>query len=193
MKEYKFGVDIDGVILDTYTPWLNILNNLRGTDYCILDVVDYDLKKVFGVPKKQICDMFSCIDDREIELMDPNCPQVIDKLRAEGFMIELITAHIPHVTYCQDDLLASLDKHKINYDRISFVELADHNAKGKLAHLFDYMVDDSSAQVNAMADETKAILYEAPYNIYKSTPKAWARVQTWSRLEHLLLGDILND
>ena len=170
MKEYRVGLDIDGCVLQTYEPFLKETNKRHGTNFKFSDMTSYGVDKIVGITVEELIDIFASIDDRDSPLCDPNCPKVIDNLRSEGYIIELVTAHIPHKTMLFDPLLEALDNYKINYDLITFVDNRSNTVKGQMASLFDYMLDDAPHHIMEMGVYTKAILYDAPYNVNVDIP-----------------------
>jgi len=163
MNQLKLGIDIDGCITDTFSEWLNHYNLITCDTKTLEDMYDYDLCKVFNIPSKLVYDLFALMDDRKLELLDPNCPKVLDELIADGYTIDLVTAHIPNELTGQKNLLEVLDKHEIHYHNIKYVDVHDVGAKAQIAHQYDFMVDDSPSHITSFIGKTKPILYVQPY------------------------------
>ena len=185
----KIGLDIDGFVIDVYDLFFKELNQRKGTNFKYTDFDSYWISEPCGITRNELVDIFASLDDRKVELCDPNCPAVIDNLIKEGWTVDLISAHIPHKTEGFLPLYERLTELGIHYNRLIFVDNNDHNAKAKMCADYDYMVDDGPHHIKAMSTKTKAIVYDAPYNINVELPTAYARVSTWSRLEELLLHD----
>jgi len=145
------------------------------------------MDKIFPITKEELVDIFASLDDKELPLLDANCPRVIDELRAENIEVELISAHIPTKTGGLEDLITCLDLHKVNYDYIVFVDNKDPNAKGKMAHMYDFILDDAPHHIKACAQFTKAVFYYSPYNLNEYLPMAYASVWDWEQFKELVL------
>jgi 5'(3')-deoxyribonucleotidase len=180
-------VDVDGVTVNTYEPFLKEMNHRKGTNYVFKDIIDYGMEKYFPITREELIDIFASLDDTQLPLLDPNCPKIIDELRSNGYVCELVSAHIPTKKGGLEDLIICLDNHKINYDYITFVDNSDHNAKGKMANMYEYAIDDAPHHIKAVSHACKGILYNAPYNLKVDAPYAYARVNNWTDIKRLLI------
>ena len=192
MVTKSLGFDVDGVIVDTYSErngFLAEMNRRKGTHYTFKDITTYGMEKIFPITKAELIDIFASLDDTKLDLVDRNCPKVIDDLRSMGYEIELVSAHIPTKTGGLEDLITCLDHHRINFDNITFVDNANPNAKADMAHLFDYFLDDAPYHIKSVSPFTKGVLYLAPYNITELVPYAYASVKDWIDFKELIYHD----
>lgn len=88
----RIGVDIDGVVSDSYTYWLQELNRHFSKEVKIL--TDYDLHKVFEVPNVDMNEFFVGNTDRLLSMPEVvlGAKEGIEALLSEGHEIIYITA-----------------------------------------------------------------------------------------------------
>lgn len=91
----RIGVDIDGVVSDSYPFWLKELNLHFDKDIAVID--DYEMHLVFDVSKEVINDYFVCNAERLLMTPEPICgaKDGIETLLREGHEIIYITARTP--------------------------------------------------------------------------------------------------
>lgn len=185
----RIGCDIDGVTTNTYDEkygFLYEMNKRKGTHFTYNDITTYGMEKIFPITKEELIDIFASLDDKKLELLDPNCPTIIDELITK-YDFDLVTAHIPTKKGGLQDLIDRLDELNVHYDHIVFVPNTGGNEKGELAKQYDFMIDDSPYNINAFGSLTNAILYKTPYNNPMECPDIWAYVKNWRDIKKLLL------
>jgi len=88
----RIGVDIDGVVSDSYPYWLTELNLHFGKNITVID--DYDMHLVFDVSKDVMNDYFVCNAERLLITPQPisGAKEGIETLLREGHEVIYITA-----------------------------------------------------------------------------------------------------
>ena len=91
----RIGIDIDGVVSDSYTVWLRELNRRFGKNITI--VTDYDLHVDFQVPREEMNQFF--MENTERLLMLPElvegAKEGVESLLQEGHDLIFVTARSP--------------------------------------------------------------------------------------------------
>ncbi|HUS88591.1 MAG TPA: hypothetical protein VMW91_04335 [Desulfosporosinus sp.] len=88
----RIGVDIDGVISDSYPFWLTELNLHFGKNITVID--DYEMHLVFDVSRDAMNDYFVCNAERLLMTPEPisGAKEGIETLLREGHEVIYITA-----------------------------------------------------------------------------------------------------
>ncbi|SHI60277.1 5' nucleotidase, NT5C type [Desulfosporosinus lacus] len=91
----RIGVDIDGVISDSYPIWLQELNRHYGKNIPFID--DYNMHVAFDVTTEDMNDFFETNIERLLMMPEPvpGAKEGIETLLQEGHEIIYITARTP--------------------------------------------------------------------------------------------------
>lgn len=168
------GIDLDGVIADSYRSWLPLLNQQFGTSYA--EVTDLHFEKLFPVPTDWIETYFYSHFEALFALPSPmsDARRSLTVLRHFSKVILLTTRRQVEapVTY------AWLKKWRIPYDAIVFTE---GQPKGPIASKFAVVaaIDDDPEQIVSLrASGINTLLFDAPYNRSFCSPRT-LRVRDW--------------
>lgn len=133
MKRGTIIFDIDGVLLDFYTPFLNWYNQNHGTSFVVSDLKRYDIASELNIDQKTIVDFHDEDICGALPLVDPesNPSNVLQQLRSMGYRIvfntDWPTQHI-------EKREKNLKDHGLIYDAIHYGE------KGSLFTRYDDIV-----------------------------------------------------
>ncbi|MHB8126456.1 MAG: 5' nucleotidase, NT5C type [Desulfitobacteriaceae bacterium] len=185
----RIGVDIDGVIADSYSVWLHELNRHYGKNIPVLE--DYDIHLVFDVPWDDMNDFFKQNTEQLFSMPQPmqGAKEGLETLLDDGHEVIYITARVPEE---KEVTLRWLQKYQIPYEHILFV---GDNSKVDIIkqwemHVFveDYLVNAKSIAQSGVP----ALLLNASYN-QGQLPAGITRCHSWqeilqeiSRLELIL-------
>jgi len=88
----RIGVDIDGVVSDSYPFWLEELNQHYGKNIAVID--DYEMHLVFDVPREDMNNFFVSNVERLLMMPHPipGAKQGIETLLQDGHEVIYITA-----------------------------------------------------------------------------------------------------
>jgi len=88
----RIGVDIDGVVSDSYPFWLDELNRHFGKNITVID--DYDMHLVFNVPREDMNNFFVGNVERLMTMPKPvpGAKEGIEALLQEGHEVIYVTA-----------------------------------------------------------------------------------------------------
>lgn len=91
----RIGIDIDGVVSDSYPAWLEELNRHYGKNITVLE--DYEIHLVFDVPWDDMNDFFVENVDHLLSMPKPvpGAKEGIENLCREGHEVVYITARRP--------------------------------------------------------------------------------------------------
>lgn len=91
----RIGVDIDGVVSDSYPCWLTELNLHFGKNVTVID--DYEMHTAFEVSRDAMNDFFTCNAERLLMIPKPitGAKEGIETLLKEGHEVIYITARTP--------------------------------------------------------------------------------------------------
>lgn len=140
----RIGVDIDGVISDSYPAWLQQLNRHFGKNITVIE--DYEMHLVFDVPHEDMSDFF--VHNMEQVFMQPKpvagARAGIEELIAAGHEIIYVTARTPEE---EEITLRWLTKHEIPHEQVLFTGLKSKlslvESWGMDVFIEDYMVNAS--------------------------------------------------
>ncbi|WP_407314589.1 5' nucleotidase, NT5C type [Desulfosporosinus sp. SB140] len=173
----RIGVDIDGVVSDSYPYWLQELNQYFGKD--IKTITDYDMHKVFEVPSTDMNDFF--VGNAERLLFMPEivagAKEGIETLIKEGHEIVYVTARTPEE---KDVTLRWFLKREIPHEHVLF---SGFNSKVSLVKEWDIeaFVEDYHVNAKQIAEiGVPVFLLTASYNQdHEELPGAIMRCQSW--------------
>ncbi|AVX20598.1 MULTISPECIES: hypothetical protein [Carboxydocella] len=159
----NIGIDIDGVLADSVTQWLNVMNKYFGQNKKYEELYTYRFEKVYNVTWEEMDRFFRT--NQEILLSNlspiPNSVSAVKKLKIWGHKIYLVTARprqYQHLT------TKWLKEHQVEYDQLIMTDFqckADYCQELQLK----VFIDDSLDNAMAIASRgIKVFLYNAPYN-----------------------------
>lgn len=148
--------DIDGVLLDFYTPFLNWYNQNHNTAFSISDLKRYDIASELNISQKMIIDFHDEDICGALPLVDPesNPSNILRQLRSMGYRI-VFNTDWPSQHYAKRD--KNLKDHGLVYDAIHY---------GRKADLFD-LYDDI---IVILEDNPKWIRFYFDYNAPIAVP-----------------------
>ncbi len=184
MPKTSIGIDVDGVLADSFSRWLQEAEKRHGIKAFKKDITRYELSEVFpGVTHEQILEDWRLIWDNygEIRLEDQDIPSIMDNLGGK-FNICITTANP------SPNIPKWLGENRIPYDR--FIHFKSHSEKHQLDGVSVY-VDDFHEVAQSVANSGKtAIILRQPYNdaFIKSNrnPRILA-AYGWRDLEDILM------
>lgn len=177
----RIGVDIDGVVSDSYPVWLQELNLHYGKNITVID--DYEMHLVFDVPRDDMNSFF--VSNVERLLMTPNpvpgAKEGIETLLREGHEIIYVTARTPEE---KEITVQWLTKHEIphEHERVLF---SGFKSKVDLVKQWEIEVFIEDYQVNAKAIAecgVPVLLLNASYNQGKQLLTGITRCQSWNEI-----------
>jgi len=113
----RIGIDIDGVVSDSYPAWLEELNRHYGKNITVID--DYAMHLVFDVPWDDMNNFFIANVERLFMMAEPVCgaKEGIETLLREGHELVYITARTPEE---KDVTVRWLTLHGIPHEHVLF-------------------------------------------------------------------------
>lgn len=181
LKEYSFGIDIDGTIT-AQEFLLPFINKQYQTNLMLDDILEYDLSKALPVDPK---DFYKWFKETELE-MYRNPPLQQDVVRILNnwhphTKLNFITARETNAT---DVTKTWLQSSNIPFDALEIVGNASKviAAKKQGVELF---FEDKHSNAVMLAEELDipVILFDAPYN-REAVPRNVLRVDTWREAEN---------
>lgn len=177
----RIGVDIDGVVADTFPLLLRELNSYFGRQIQAADFTHYDIRKVYGISEQEFREF---IRSKELYLMEDSLPMagVVHYLNllAARHKIFLITARREEF---RDPTKKWLSSHGICYEELF---LLGSPAKGETCgalglHAF---VEDNPYNARQLTGcGIPILLLDRPYN-QGPMPVAVIRVGSWADIYH---------
>ena len=172
------GIDIDGVVSDSYTAWLGELNRHYDKNITVLE--DYEMHLVFDVPWDDMNSFFVENVERLFSIPNPvkGAREAIVKLLQDGHQIIYITARTPEE---EKYTTAWMEKHGIPYDKILFTGL---KSKVDLVrqHNVELFIEDYMKNAKAISGiGVPVLLLDATYN-QQELPQGVIRCKDWSEI-----------
>lgn len=157
----RIGIDIDGVVADSYPAWLQELNRHYRKNITVLE--DYEMHLVFDVPWDDMNDFF--VENAEhlmgIPKPVPGAKEGIETLLAAGHEVLYVTARRPE----EEDMTQRwLRKYRIPFEQILF---SGFKSKVDLVKQWQINVFVEDYLVNARAIAAAGVpvfLLDATYN-----------------------------
>jgi len=175
----RIGIDIDGVVADTFHLLVNELNIFFSRDIQPRNVTSYDLREVYGIDAKQL-EKFATAS--KIKLTDapepvPGALKCIDRLKNND-KVFFISAR-PQSLYTRTE--AWLKKHKLDWDLL--ILLGRHDKADTCVKLqLDVLVEDNLQNALQVSDrDITVLLLDAPYN-QGPLPSLVQRCRTWEEI-----------
>ncbi len=178
----RIGIDIDGVVSDSYRAWVKELNRHFGTN--ILELKNYDMHLDFGVSWEEMGKYF---EDNVAYLFDIPHPiagakEGIEKILQEGHEVTYVTARsLDEKEYT----LRWMKNHRSPHEEIlftSFQSKVDYVLNWKLeVFLEDFL---GNAQEISQAG-VPVLLLDASYN-QGELPSGIIRCQNWQEIVELI-------
>ncbi|MDA8228061.1 MAG: hypothetical protein M0T74_10270 [Desulfitobacterium hafniense] len=174
----RIGVDIDGVVSDSYPVWLQELNRHYGKNITVLE--DYEMHLVFDVPWDDMNDFFVRNVEQLFTLPKPmkGAKEGIEKLIQLGHEIIYITARSPEE---EEVTLRWFRKHQIPYTNVLFSGLKSKVDLVKQWKI-ELFVEDYLVNAKLIAESgVPVLLLDATYNKGDLAPgitrcKSWLEI-----------------
>lgn len=174
----RIGVDIDGVISDSYTVWLQELNQYYGKNITVLE--DYEMHLVFDVPWDDMNNFFVQNVQKLFSIPKPmkGAKEGIETLLAEGHEVIYVTARTPDEEEYTFDWMS---KHGIPHEQILFSGLKSKVDLVKQWQL-EIFIEDYMKNAEVIAElGLPVLLLNASYN-QGELPQGVMRCADWSEI-----------
>lgn len=174
----RIGVDIDGVISDSYPAWLGELNLHFGKNITVLE--DYEMHLVFDVPSDDMNNFFVQNVERLFDIPHPvkGAKKGIETLLQDGHEVVYVTARSQE----EEEFTSRwMKKHGIPYEQILF---SGHKSKVDFVKEWKLELFIEDYLVNAKAISKLGIpvlLLDTSYN-QGELPQEVIRCQNWQEI-----------
>jgi uncharacterized HAD superfamily protein len=176
VKTMNLGFDIDGVISNFTTNFVDIIQNRYGVKLTGADMYSYDVSLVLGITKDEVADIVNETLKSDLPL-NPLAKETIDKLNSEGHNIYILTARSDELT---EYTLNWLKQKGIVYKDIFHLT----SGKKNLVEVFiDLAVEDNLEEAIELTKKVKhVLLFDQPWNKTKNVKGLIKRVYSWSEV-----------
>lgn len=174
----RIGVDIDGVVSDSYPVWLGELNRHYGKNITVLE--DYEMHLVFDVPWDDMNNFFVQNVERLFELPKPmqGAKEGIESLIKAGHEIVYVTARTPEE---EGYTFRWMEKYGIPHEHILFSGLKSKVNLVKQWNL-ELFIEDYMVNAKAIAElGIPVLLLSASYN-QGELPQGVTRCEDWQEI-----------
>lgn len=175
------GVDIDGVIANTFYLLVHELNAYFSVDFTLEDISEYNIYKMYGVNQDEINQFI--LSKENILISGPNImPEAEYYLRLLKFKheISLISARQEKYFHLTKQWM---QKYKIPYHHL--ILWGQHDKREICVNLaINLFIEDSlknAVQINTCGIPVIFILFDAPYNQGCLPEKIW-RCRSWKEI-----------
>lgn len=152
----RIGIDLDGVVVDSISRWIEVFNREVGTAYPAGTLVD-----TFGTPANEAVSR-----RHELEMLIAPPPMAgardgLNHLRQAGHELVVVTARSPRLRGLTE---AWLDYHGLAVDSMHFLEGGNKGVVAAREGL-GLFVEDAPHNALAVAEAgVPVLLFDAPYN-----------------------------
>ena len=186
MRRTAIGIDVDGVLADSISKWLQEAEKLYGIKALKKDIVRYELSEVFTtLTRRQVMDTWESMWDdyhESIMLENESIPSIMEGLH-EKFDIVITTSNPSR------SIKGWLKSNGIVYD--GYVRFDNHLEKHRLDGVRVY-VDDFHEVAESVATAGKtAIVLRQPWNeefIRQNTNPNILLANNWHEIEDILMS-----
>ncbi len=175
------GIDIDGVIGDSDKIFRKYMNQYFNLKLKRKDIKEFYYEKVLSMNPEDIQPFWEEFNNKgywmEIPLLN-NAKSSIDYLK-EKYAIILITARTEKI---KDLTLAWLEKHKIKYDQLHFLNENESKITKVLQNnisLNALIEDKLENALNFAGEGTRVFLFDYPWNQFEKKIENLIRVKGW--------------
>ena len=174
----KLGIDLDGVVSDYQTYFLESFNERFGTNYILQDWKDYSF-----IPEGFTKEAFWKMIEEHAKI---GAWRYLSPIEGAIEGITTLSQHnsihlISHkLEEAKADTITWLSEHKIPYDSISFTL-----DKSRMAYILgiDIMIEDSYKNaVEVASTGIETLLFDRPWNREETTTPLIQRVQNWKEI-----------
>ncbi len=176
MREFRFGIDIDGT-LTCPTSLLPFINKQYEVDLVLDDIKEYDLTKAFPVDKNEFYTWYKTVESQIYQASPPQkfAKAILDDWKSK-FELFYISARGENV---YDTTFDWFQREDIPYDHIDLIG-SHYKIEAAKKHKVDAFFEDkhdNAVDINEELD-IPVILFDTPYN-RKPIPKGVIRVYDW--------------
>lgn len=174
----RIGVDIDGVVSDSYRAWVKEMNQHFGTN--ILELKNYDMHLDFGVSWEEMGQYFDDNVARLFDIPDPvaGAKEGIEKLLREGHEVVYVTARSLDE---EEYTVRWMKKHKIPHEQILFTSFKC-KVEYALQWQLEIFLEDFLGNAQAISEAgIPVLLLNASYN-QGELPSGIIRCKDWHQI-----------
>ncbi len=159
----KIALDIDGVLLDIMTPYLELYNYEFSADVQHNDIKDFMFNKQLNITEKQMWDIFRDMDFTKARPYEETISRITDNLYDKYQEIDLITNADPKTLETRLDILSDWGfywNQCINLD-------GRKHRKAEYVKDYLFLVDDNPKELEAWRNAGGfAIAFRQPWNAF---------------------------
>jgi uncharacterized HAD superfamily protein len=186
-RNMRLGTDLDGVILDCDTAYLNVLNVLLGTSYTHNDITEYDISKCFGISHTLVKSVISAVIESKACTVDQQAIGVLTRLsKIVESPIYIITTRNPRFTDVTEDVLREVIGDRFKYELILHKVYSRSKSDIIKDKKLDIFIEDYAANAYNIATETccASVLLDKPWNSkYDAGSLGVIRAPSWGWIE----------
>lgn len=179
----RIGIDIDGVIANTFPLLVQELNEFFNKNLTYDDIVSYDLAKIYNLNKEQITEFIRAkgklLQDGPLPV--PKAVDCINNWRGKAY-VALISARFEKT---RERTQKWLERHGFYWDKL--ILLGSHDKADTCVQLkLDIFIEDNlNNAIQVSSRGIPVILLDAPYN-RAPLPDQVQRVQSWSQICNII-------
>lgn len=184
-KVKKVGIDIDDVVVNTASSFLEFYNSKHGTSFVFENIKTYDLDKVVGISpeeaRKELDEFFHSECFQKVDLME-NAKETIDIL-AEHFEIVFITSRpLKYKEGTKDHLGYHFGNLDFEIFHSTGSDYEESGSKGEICKDYgvDVMIEDNTKYAKDCAEKgVEVILFDKPWNKDKEEEENIIKFEGW--------------
>lgn len=177
----RLGIDIDGVLADALTTWLEHLNRHFDQKKARKDMVHYQFEKVFSVSWEEMDGFFRSNQEILLTNISPmeKAQETMEQLAGEHEIL-LITARPQEYRSITEKWL---NEHSIPYHELIMTDFLDKSGHCLNCGLDLFIEDSLENAISIHACGIPVLLFDAPYN-KAPLPKGIIRQYSWREISH---------
>lgn len=182
------GVDLDGVLVDFMSSFLNYYNHVYGTNLTRDQIYTYDLWKIFGETREKaiqkISDFYKTHHFNSLEPIQDSI-EAIDTLKQNHDLVVITSRH--------NDIIEGTKRWLEKYFPNKFSEVyltnqysLDEDYRRKSDICLDLginvLIEDSLDYAKECIPKTRVLLFDQPWNQSQKLPESITRVKSWKEI-----------
>lgn len=179
----KIGVDIDGVIADSLSVWVNELNRYFAQDKKREDMIYYQFEKIYNVTWEEMDSFFRANQELLLTNLAPveQAADIITRLNDKHEVLIITARPEQYRTITESWLL----NQRIIYHNLVMTDFNDKSLYCKSLQVDIFIEDSLENALSIYQQGIPVILFDAPYN-QGSLPKGVIRTKNWQEIYYII-------
>jgi len=165
MQKLKIALDMDGVVVDLISSWFDRYTELyNDPNVTAVEVTEWDVSKFMPLATKK--EIYRMLDEDMVFLKAKpiDCAKKYIKLLLNNEYFDVYFLTVAFAKQACWEKREWIKKHFGHRAAQKLIAVVNGELKNFIGQLFDVIVDDKVANIEAVGDDTASILFRASHN-----------------------------